>query len=82
MKDLDKAIVDDYIDWVRSAPPEYRNDLFLEDRYPVVITSRYGQNQEIGVHIDDMEEEGLNWYRDRQFSRIRYMSVAIAVHLW
>lgn len=81
LRQLDAAIVDGYQAWVTSAPPHYQKDGFLHERYPVAITSRYGQNQEIGVDIEDMEEEGLNWYRDRQFSRIRYMSVAIATHL-
>ena len=30
------------------------------ERIPVAITSWYGQNQEIRVHINNMEEEGLN----------------------
>jgi hypothetical protein len=79
--DLDRMITNEYENWVREAPEEYREDSFLEDRYPVAVTSRYGQNQELGLQTDDMEEEGINWNRDRQFNRIRYMSVAIATHL-
>lgn len=75
---MDRAIVENYEQWVQSAPASYKQDSFLQDRYPVAITSRYGQNQELGLNI---EEEIVNWDRDRNFERIRYVTVAIATHL-
>jgi hypothetical protein len=61
------------------APETWKEDGFLVERFPICITSRYGQDQEIGI---DPEAEGANWYYDRDFSRIRFLNVAIATHLW
>jgi hypothetical protein len=49
--------------------------------HPIAITSRYGQNQELAPALGDPDEERTNWERDRQYNRIRYISVAIATHL-
>ena len=75
---LDRAIRRRYTNWVRDAPATYTQDNFFKERVPTVVTSRYGQNQELGM---DWEQETANWTRDRDFSRVRYLTVALATHL-
>ena len=81
LRRLDEAIIQHYEQWINAAPGEYREDGFFVQRRPIAITSRYGQNQELGLNEETEMEEGLNWQRDRDFSRVRYISVAIATHL-
>lgn len=76
---LDAEICKGYQSWVRRAPAEYKDDNFFLDRVPVVITSRYGQNNRFG-QAPDIERD--NWERDRVWSKIRFVTVALATHLW
>lgn len=75
---LDKAIVGGYASWVQLAPGDYK-DGFFTDRIPIIVTSTYGQNQRLGLHPT---VESKNWHRDRDFSKVRFMTVALATHLW
>lgn len=79
--EFDREIQRGYKTWVRDAPPVWKGDSFFVDRFPICVTSRYGQDQEIG-NSANVEEESSNWYRDRDFSRVRFLNVAIATHLW
>jgi hypothetical protein len=81
MKALDSAIVRWYQEWVANAPPDYINDDFFPSRIPVAVTSRFGQNQQLSKTHEDREEERLNWARDRDYSRIRYVTLALATHI-
>ena len=76
---LDDEIRKGYGSWVMRAPDEYKADKFFLDRVPVIITSRYGQNQQLGHQPEDEVE---NWKRDREWSKIRFVTVALATHLW
>jgi hypothetical protein len=67
--------------WVRLAPPSYKDDGFLNHRTPIIITSRYGQNQELGSDEEDGAVDAENWEVDRDYGLIRYISVAIATHI-
>lgn len=67
-----------YSSWLRLAPAEYKEDNFFLERVPIVITSHYGQNQQLG---HQPREERDNWNRDRDFSRVRFVTVALATHL-
>ncbi|KAF9442204.1 hypothetical protein P691DRAFT_789934 [Macrolepiota fuliginosa MF-IS2] len=78
LNELDKAIQRMYFPWVEKAPDAYKTDQFFLQRIPICVTSRYGQNQQIGVNLG---QEVENWHRDRDFSRIRYITVAIATHM-
>jgi len=77
LRQLDGHICSNYADWVRDAPAEYKTDRFILDRKPIIVTSRYGQNQEM---VLEGEEEAESWRRKRNFEHVRYMSVAIATH--
>lgn len=81
MKDFNVQIKRDYHRWVAAAPDDWKSDDFLTGRVPVAVTSRYGQNQPLGMLNTDETEEGDNWEHDRQFSHIRYISIALATHL-
>ena len=80
MKSLDIAIIDNYHDWIKKAPRHYIDD-FFQSRIPIAVTSRFGQNQQLSQSINDREEERINWMRDRDYSRIRYVTLALATHL-
>jgi hypothetical protein len=67
--------------WVEDAPDSYKDDQFLLERTPIIITSRYGQNQDIAVNVVDAAADEENWQADRDFSQIRYVTMAIATHL-
>lgn len=75
---LDREICKGYASWVRRAPAEYKDDNFFIERVPIVITSRYGQNNQLGHK--PVQERG-NWKRDRDWSKIRFVTVALATHL-
>lgn len=79
--DFDREIQSGYHAWVENAPPEWKEDQFFIERFPICVTSRYGQDQDIGDE-NELEEEALNWFLDRDFSRVRFFNVAIATHLW
>lgn len=76
---LDEALRTRYNCWVQRAPEAYTADKFFQDRVPIIVTSSYGQNQPIGLNP---REERENWRRDRDFSRVRFMTIALATHLW
>lgn len=77
LQSLDKEICSQYDAWVTEAPEAYAG--FFQDRAPIIITSSYGQNQQLG-HLPHHEED--NWTRYRDFSKVRFMTVALATHLW
>lgn len=79
LKRLDKALRTEYHSWVETAPSAYKEDKFFQERVPIIVTSSYGQNQRIGLKPG---EERENWQRDRDFSKVRFMTVALATHLW
>jgi hypothetical protein len=81
MKALDSAIINNYHNWINNAPRQYIEDDFFHSRVPVAVTSRFGQNQQLAKTEDELDEERLNWTRDRDYSRIRYVTLALATHL-
>jgi hypothetical protein len=81
MKRLDRMIVRSYADWIGDAPEEYKAEDLFTSRVPVAITSRFGQNQELASSIELRTEEQHNWARDRDYSRIRYLTIALATHI-
>jgi hypothetical protein len=61
--------------WVANAPDGYKADGFLSSHVPMAITSRYGQNLQVGA--SEVPERAW-WDRFRNFEHIRYMCVALA----
>ena len=81
MKRLDRMIVRSYADWIADAPQEYQDEELFTNGVPVAITSRFGQNQELARTLDLHQEEQDNWARDRDYTRIRYLTIALASHI-
>ncbi|CCM06664.1 uncharacterized protein FIBRA_08949 [Fibroporia radiculosa] len=67
-------------DWVAAAPNHYRQDPFFRTHSPISVTCRYGQNQPICVPRQSAYEASI-WDRERDYSKIRFVSMAIATHL-
>ncbi|KAF8627876.1 hypothetical protein AX14_011298, partial [Amanita brunnescens Koide BX004] len=78
---LDSAITRWFNTWVEEAPEDYICDNFLTHHIPVAITSLYGQNQPLPVNQNDDSEELENWSRNRDFTRIKYISFSLATHI-
>lgn len=74
-------MVQHFVSWRDDAPPEYQTDTFLKDRVPIIVTSRYGQNQDIGTSDEEVIEDNDSWSRERDFSALRYVTIAIATHI-
>ncbi len=74
---LDRAIRHRYVTWVDKAPEGYTEDNFFKERIPIIVTTTYGQNQQLGR---EPGEESINWGRDRDYSKVRFMTVALATH--
>jgi hypothetical protein len=71
--------VEGYDKWVERAPASWKLDNFLRSHEPIVVTSRYGQNAAIVLDSEGSEEEEAEfWSKDRDFSKIAYMSFALA----
>jgi hypothetical protein len=77
LSELDDLIVGGYQEWVHAAPDEWKFDGFLIDNSPIVVTSRYGQNAAIALE-GNSRAEARAWDRDRDYSRIAFLTVAIA----
>ena len=76
LRELDQLVQYNYEDWINQAPVTYTEDTFVQDRKPIIVTSQYGQDQVMVESPDDAE----SWRRHRDFSKVHYMSVAIASH--
>jgi hypothetical protein len=81
LKKLHQEIMRGFEPWVLDAPESYKDDDFLIERTPIVITSRYGQNQSIGMQVQDADADERNWDLERDFESIRYITIAIATHV-
>ncbi|KAG2029044.1 hypothetical protein BDR03DRAFT_1018980 [Suillus americanus] len=82
LKALHRYIVSDWDEWVHKAPASWKDDGWLQSRAPLSIACRYGQNQAI-ASLDPAARgvEEANWQAEREYSDIRYMSMAIATDL-
>jgi len=79
---LDRQIKDTFDEWVEAAPVSYTSDDFIVNRTPIIITSRYGQNQELQLDDEGFETEARSWSQYRRCRAMHYMTIAIASHLW
>ncbi|KAI9430488.1 hypothetical protein H4582DRAFT_2063757 [Lactarius indigo] len=60
---LDELMLEGYEEWVENAPSSWKKDGFLEKHSPIVVTSRYRQNVEIG-EVGNKKVEGSNWEKE------------------
>ena len=77
---LDRLLVDGLSDFVNGAPDDWRRDGFLVDRSPIVVTSRFGQNARVGIEGNELNE-ALEWQLERDYSKIAFLTVAIATSI-
>ncbi|KAI9430746.1 hypothetical protein H4582DRAFT_2086078 [Lactarius indigo] len=76
-RQLDELMSEGYEEWVENAPSSWKKDGFLEKHSPIVVTSRYGQNVEIG-EVGNEKVEGSNWEKERDYSKVAFTTVALA----
>jgi hypothetical protein len=77
---LNKILVRDYRKWVEGAPENWKVDGFLENKSPIVVTSRFGQNARIGTPGNE-EAEANDWELERDYSKLAFMTFALATSL-
>lgn len=71
-----------YDDFVANAPPSWLKDGWLQQHIPISVACRYGQNQPIAsTDRHALRVEARNWNLERDYTNIRYMSMAIATHI-
>jgi hypothetical protein len=80
LRNLDNLLVHGFSDWVHNAPQNWKLDGFITQNSPVVVTSRYGQNTAIALE-GNITEEAAAWDRDRDYSKIAFLTVAIATSI-
>lgn len=77
---LHHQIFNGYNDWVHNAPAHWKKDRFLEKHRPIMITSRYGQNAGIALP-NNREQEAEDWNSERDYSKIAYLTFALATSI-
>jgi hypothetical protein len=80
VKELSNEIIKGYDNWVKNAPQSWKADGFLERNSPIVITSRFGQNTPIAV-LGNEEREADSWDTDRDYTKIAFMTIALATSI-
>jgi hypothetical protein len=80
VKNLHNTMNSEYENWVRSAPDDWKSDGFLENHVPLSISVRYGQNLPI-ANNHNIAIERQAWQEDRDFSKIRFVSLALATDI-
>ena len=80
LKELDRVLVEGYNQWVKDLPASWKKDSFFESNKPIVVTSRYGQDA--GIAFDGNEDdEAAAWQGLRDYSKISFLTVAIATSI-
>ena len=80
VRDLDNLIVNGYQHWVDRAPDHWKVDGFITENSPIVVTSCFGQNAAIALPDNEVNEAAL-WDADRDYSKIAFLTVAIATSI-
>lgn len=80
LKNLDNILIHGFSDWVNNAPENWKLDGFITQNSPVLVTSRYGQNAAIALEGNNAEEAAA-WDRDRDYSKVAFLTVAIATSI-
>ncbi len=77
LKLLDALIVEGYHDWVDNAPERWKVDGFLQNKSPIVVTSRFGQNARIAAPGNESQEAEA-WQLERDYSKLAFVTFALA----
>ena len=78
---FNQAIKTNYHGWIESLPDQYKVDGFFLECQPISITCCFGQNQPFAVNPHYHADQPA-WSKERDYRKIRYVSVAIATHIW
>jgi hypothetical protein len=74
---LHNLIRTEYVSFFDDAPADWREDNFFSENMPISVTCRYGQNLPVG-DLNSTDEEAAQWNQDRNYSKLRTVSFAIA----
>jgi hypothetical protein len=80
VKSLDVAMVEGYEEWKENAPATWQTDGLFRKNVPIVITSLFGQNTRIAVPENEAEE-GVMWNAERDFSKVSFLTFALATSI-
>lgn len=76
---LQEIVMDVYQRWCNGVdvPSNFFQDEFFSESKPMIITCAYGQNQPICLPGQEIAERE-RWKKERRYSDMRYVSLAIA----
>ena len=77
---FDHKISAGYREWVQGAPDSWKVDGFITHNSPIVVTSCFGQNAAIALEGNE-DAEAQAWDRARDYSKIAFLTVAIATSI-
>ena len=80
VQSLDHYLVRGYDNWVDGSPDTWKRDGFLQNNSPIIITSRYGQNATIAL-LDNEDQEAEDWHHERDYSKIAFLTFALATSI-
>src|SRR5712671_6728267 len=80
VQSLDYYLINGYDNWVDGLPNQWKKDRFLEKHSPIIITSRFGQNASIAL-LDNEDQEAEDWHRERDYSKITFLTFALATSI-
>lgn len=83
-KALHDAIRELWPGYRSQAPTHFKASTIFATSTPIIVTARVGQNQEVYVANPDhdaLENYQRSWRNLRDYSKIRYMTVALATHI-
>lgn len=66
---------------MESAPPHWKDDLFIVNNSPLSLQIRYGQDERFG-QPHTLNEDAASWGLERNTHYCRTMWIALATHLW
>ena len=80
VKSFDQGIISGYKQWSAGAPQKWKDDGLFRNSVPIVVTSRFGQNTQIAVKGNEAEE-AESWDRERDFTKVAFLTVALATSI-
>ena len=76
VKLVDTKLIDMWQPWVDAVPEAWKK--YILNVTPLFVTCRYGQNREMGMHDDTIQEESELWRTMCDFSLMSRMTLALA----
>jgi hypothetical protein len=70
-----------WTEFVNNRPDGWGEGLDLDEKWPLVISIRYGQNAKLCTESAMFENEAREWEIGRSYENIAYLSFALATHI-